>query len=198
MTRRHARLVRGSIAAGVSTGLAAVAHIAGGGAVPGVWGFLVPLIFSCLVAVNIAQARIRLAGLAVSTTVSHFAFHALFVVGTPTGQSAGSTGEHHHGAPSFPLDLASGVAPDAQMSLTHLTGALLTAVALHHAETVLAWLHRSAHDLLTALVGPREARPRPFCANRPGFRAVQRRETPSMRVILARAPHRGPPHLQVL
>lgn len=89
MSARWARVNRGLGAAVLSTFVAALFHVAGGGAVPSSLAITVSLTFSSLACIALAGHRLRLWSLTISVVLSQLAFHALFSLGQ--GVQAGSS-----------------------------------------------------------------------------------------------------------
>lgn len=119
------RVARGSAAATLSTFVALVSHVAGGGVVPTLVGVAVPLVLSLAVCTVLAGRRPTTTRLVVSVVASQFLFHVLFVVGVPTKISA----------------------VDGPVSgSTHAHSVVLTSSALHAhpAEHVMWWAHAVA------------------------------------------------------
>lgn len=90
---RRLRDARGPVAATVATSGALLTHLAGGGALPGWLGILVPWALSLAVCTALAGRRLSLWRTTASVALSQVLFHALFVLGTPTAAGA-SEGQH--------------------------------------------------------------------------------------------------------
>ncbi|RWZ52747.1 hypothetical protein ELQ90_02040 [Labedella phragmitis] len=136
------RVTRGAAAAGVSTFVALLSHVAGGGIVPAVEGVAVPLVLSLALCTALAGRRLSLPRLMASVVVSQVLFHALFVLGSPTGITATdgtTTAAHVH---SIVLDstAAHGHTDGAGMWWAHALAALVTIVALRRGERATAHL----------------------------------------------------------
>ena len=89
---RSARALRGALAAIVSTFVALLSHVAGGGEVPGLLGILVPLVLATAVCVPLAGRRLSVIRVSASVIASQVLFHALFVLGSAGNASASSAG----------------------------------------------------------------------------------------------------------
>lgn len=145
---RGTRVVRGAVAASVATFVALLSHVTAGGAVPGIFGIIVPLALSFPVCVAFAGRRPSLWRLGPAVALSQVLFHTLFVLGTyGTGRAA-----HVHGVATV-LDGPAGpvVTADAAMGGWHLIAAALTTLALHRGETTVALLRVLADRLVVWL-----------------------------------------------
>lgn len=135
------RVARGAAAAAVSTFVALLSHVAGGGLVPAVEGIVVPLVLSLAVCTVLAGRRLSLPRLAASVVVSQALFHALFMLGSPSGITAtdGTASAHVH---SVVLDstAAHGHTDGVGMWWAHAVAALVTVVALRRGERAIAHL----------------------------------------------------------
>lgn len=85
MSTRAARTLRGLAVAIVSTALAAISHVLGGGMTPSAPALLLGLAFATVTGVALAGKRTSTARLAASVVVGQGAFHAVFSVLTTTG-----------------------------------------------------------------------------------------------------------------
>jgi hypothetical protein len=158
--------------ASVATVAALLSHLAGGGAVPGWLGLLVPWALSLTVCTVLAGRRLELWRTTVSVGLSQVLFHTLFVLGAP---GAGASGAGASGAGSADRPMGHGVhgeyplppsspevspylpdliGADATMWLWHGAAAGVTVAVLFGGERVLtrlrelagqatAWLRRS-------------------------------------------------------
>lgn len=201
--RRQLRL--GFAAASVSTFVALASHLAAGGDVPGPLGVLFPLLVATAVSIRLAAIRRSTLRLAASVCVSQFVFHALFVLGVPTGATAGgSTAGHaaHHVDPAPAMaafePTAAHVHTSPAMWLLHAAAAIATTAALRHGEALIASL-----AALRAFVGgllalpafdgvalPVEPAQRPRAAHLPWVPALRER-------VVRCLAQRGPPALAV-
>ena len=142
MASRWARVVRGLLAATVATLVAALFHIAGGGAAPSVLALTLSLVFSVLACVALAGKRLALWRLTVSVGLSQFLFHTLFAL-SPSGSFAGADPSGHVHLGSHLVMVSSGnaasmpsMAPEsASMWISHGVAALVTIAALRFGET---------------------------------------------------------------
>ncbi|MGG7465245.1 hypothetical protein [Plantibacter sp. YIM 135347] len=165
---RSTRALRGMVAATLSTFVALLSHIAGGGAMPGPLGIVVPLVFSTLVCVMLAGRRLSLIRLSIAVAISQVLFHTLFVLGAVAGAggtgaaggsaggSASMAGHAMHGGPvmldaaAAPLAHSGHVAP--WMWIAHVVAGLITIAALHRGETILGRLAEVKELVLQRLV----------------------------------------------
>lgn len=197
---RAIRTLRGLVAATLSTFVALLAHIAGGGQMPGAVGVIVPLVLSVFVCVLLSGRRLALWRQSISVALSQFLFHGLFILGTTT--SAGvSTGSSAHAGHSITMVMTSpGMShggPDSiWMWVAHAGAAISTVAALHRGETTV-----SALLALTGYVLARFARTLPLPVEYPARQAstglslwLEHRPTP-LGVFASVTSHRGPPIL---
>ncbi|APF40236.1 hypothetical protein [Neomicrococcus aestuarii] len=96
------RVVRGLTTALMATLVALIAHLAGGGDMPGVTGIAVPLLLSLPFSLALAGKKLSVVRTSLAVAISQILFHALFVLGTPIPASPSSEasliGSHaHHG-----------------------------------------------------------------------------------------------------
>ena len=134
---------RGVAAAAVSTFVALLSHVVGGGAVPGAMGILAPLVLSTLVCVALAGRTLSLPRLSLSVAASQFLFHALFVLGASRTSETTTNALPHH-AHGLTGSAAAPVMPSAHLAhagtsmwIAHVCAGALTVAALYCAESVL-------------------------------------------------------------
>jgi len=202
MATRWARVLRGWLTAGISVFVAALSHVAGGGAIPGQLGVVLALTFagvSCVLLAGKTLSRVRLT---VSVGLSQVAFHLLFGLGAnPAGATVIDTGAgHHHGAPV--LELAGGAAAatlpmlaDPAMWLAHAVAAAVTIVVLRHGESAFWMLVELARTALVAVALPRlvPGESAPVAPARVPSTLADRLGLRDLAVIVTCRPHRGPP-----
>lgn len=183
---RTVRLVRGFVAGGFATLVAAVSHALAGGAI-GPLGVGVGLFFAGFLGMALTSRRPSRIRMGVSVAVSQLAFHALFsLLGGPGAVEA--SGSHHH-------EILTLVGPtahdhtDGWMWLAHAAAAVATILFLARAEAsvwalVVLAARRVVHEPgpvpEVPIAGPARvpaAAPRPLHPQRP----------------LDVAPRRGPP-----
>lgn len=148
------RLARAAFGAAVSTFVALGSHLVGGADAPSLAGWAVPLVLSFAVCVQFAGRELSLWRLAIAVSVSQALFHTMFMIGSGAA-SLSSDGHAHHGsavAVTVVDDAAHGAHSDAGMTLAHVGAAILTTLALHRAEWLLArgaallsWLRTALH-----------------------------------------------------
>ncbi|MFF2050794.1 hypothetical protein ACFVU2_04260 [Leifsonia sp. NPDC058194] len=207
MGSRPARAMRGTLASAVAIFVAALFHVAGGGAAPGLVPVALSLAFATLASIALTARKLSLWRLTLSVVLSQFLFHALFSLGDGTARFAAADGgpalDHLHTgahltmtAAAMPAAHADPAAPS--MWLTHATAVLVTVVALRFGERAFWSL------FVTARVGVlRFARLIAGAAPVPVLvvavvSAVAAAEPARLRDLglpLARLRHRGPPAL---
>lgn len=203
---RLARLSRGVLAAGFSTFVALFSHVLAGGAVPGVAGIAIPLVFATSTCMLLATLRFSWLRLTVSVAVSQVLFHTLFVAGTASSAvvqlsdpAAGGLHAGHAGHAAMTITTTGGSMAHAGhgggwMWLAHVVAAVVTIATLHRGEAVLARL-KGALGRLVALVVVHVARilvlpTRP----RPALPATQDAWVPLiLSVVSSGVVRRGPP-----
>lgn len=154
MSSRAARIGRGSVAALVSTFVAALSHVVAGGGGPGVIGLTLALTFSTLACIALAGRRLSTPRLSLAVILSQLMFHTLFTVGGAISTPSGLTGMSgmagmNHGALSGPLTTATTTLPTAGgalaatdsaptffswMLLAHVLAAVATIAMLRRGE----------------------------------------------------------------
>lgn len=165
---RSARLGRGFLAAAFSTVVALGSHVLAGGAMPGLLGIVVPLVFATSASITLAGLRRSWLRLSVSVALSQLLFHTLFVVGASSAATVavvGGTGPHAgHGVD--PVLMTLGSAADSAshaghaghagpwMMLAHAAAAVVTVVTLRRGEVVLARLTSLADSIFSVFVVP--------------------------------------------
>jgi hypothetical protein len=77
----RARIARGSVAALISTFLAALSHVAADGTGPGVVGFALSAAFALLACITLTGKTLSTLRLSLAVVMSQLMFHALFSVG---------------------------------------------------------------------------------------------------------------------
>lgn len=82
-SRSPVRLLRGGTAATLATAVALGGHLAGGGAMPGWLGLLLPWWLAVAASTLLAGTRFSLPRMGAAVLVSQALFHGLFVAGTP-------------------------------------------------------------------------------------------------------------------
>lgn len=160
MDTRWARLARGWVTAVVSVVVAAVSHVAGGGALPGSLGAVLALTFAGLASVALAGKTLSRLRLSASVMVSQFAFHALFGLGAgsaPMSMNDPGSG-HQHGTMMVGMTAPAGspqaMNVDTSMWLAHAVAAVITIVLLRRGERAFWALLALARTALVAVLPP--------------------------------------------
>lgn len=193
--QRHA--VRGVVVAVLATFVALLSHVLGGGETPGWLGILVPLVLSLPVCVGLARWRLSLPRLVLSIGLSQFLFHALFVIGAPSGAAAFSSPAGHgsHAVVFVAGEAATAAASGSlAMWLWHGVAAVVTIAAVQRGESALTRIRRTGARVLSwvaARIVP--AAPRPDATERPrlpapAFSSASRSVGPSFSPLLRRGP----------
>lgn len=162
-----ARAARGAVAATFATFVALASHVLAGGAVPGMLGIVVPLVFATSSCIALAGLRLSWVRLSVSVALSQLLFHSLFVIGAASAASvavvdgADHSGHAGHGADptimimgSTGASAAHGAHTGGSMWAAHALAALVTVVTLQRGEAVLTRLTRHAARLASVLLLP--------------------------------------------
>ncbi len=193
--QRSERLLKASVAACLSTGVAVAMHVAGGGAVPSAAGVAVPLLLAFAVSAQLAgnASRWRLGA---AVVFSQFVFHTLFSwgVGASVSVAPGQGPHAGHGTQGLALDVT-GVGHLAHAHFTptmiaaHALAALGTYAVLRHADVLLDAGRRWALWLVPQLHVHAKWRPAPLGINVPSPRPTL------LRSRIASSPRglRGPP-----
>lgn len=207
---RGVRVLRGGAVAGISVSIAAVSHVASGGATPGALGLIIALTMAVLVSIALAGRTLSLFRLSVSVVISQIVFHILFSLGadlpTPAAgsQPVGMLGMVMSGGHTTALpDLSSAHAAaalemsSAQMWFGHAVAAIVTIVVLRYGERAfwrlveLASARLARHVVVTDAMpaAPRVSRHRILAAlaDRGGLRPLD--------VLHSPRTHRGPPRV---
>ncbi|WP_374008819.1 hypothetical protein [Leifsonia sp. LS-T14] len=205
MESRWARLSRGMLASGAAIFVAALFHVAGGGAAPGPLALGLSMAFATLASVALTGRRLSLWRLVLAVGLSQFLFHLLFSLGGGPGggtvqfTTPGGTAHLHPGAH---LTMTMGAMPTAHTSalspamwLTHATAVLVTVIVLRFGERAFWGLFETARlriaraverlAVVPVMVGPSLA------TSTTGEPARLR----DLGLPLARLRHRGPPAL---
>ena len=180
--------------------MAALAHLSGGGAAPGVLGLALAAAFAVPASALLAGRTVSTVRLAASVVISQGAFHALLSFGAASTAVVRVTGGHHdptvHAMASVPAG-AHAALPDMHagpgMWVAHAAAAAATALALRHGERALWDLVRLARAGIRALRlrVPASVPPRGPRHHRVASAAhVAPRD---LDLLLIGAPRRGPP-----
>ena len=204
MGSRGARLTRGMLASGVAIFVAALFHVAGGGAAPGLLPLVLSMAFATLASVALTARRLSLWRLTVAVGLSQFLFHLLFSLGgggahfsAPNGMQHGGMQHLHAGAHltmtagAMPASHGSDLTPS--MWLTHLTAVLVTVVALRFGEQAFWGLFETARVRVARTIDRLEVAPVPVPRSVRPVAAVEPVRWRDLGLPLARLRHRGPP-----
>lgn len=147
MGSRWARVARGLLASCVAIFVAALFHVAGGGAAPGVLPLALSLAFSTVASIALTARSLSLWRLTIAVGFSQFLFHLLFGLGTGTATFSAPAGATHLHAGSHLTMTMPGVTPgtmpgpmpshdDLSLGMwgAHLTAVLVTVIALRFGE----------------------------------------------------------------
>ncbi|HEU4850360.1 MAG TPA: hypothetical protein VFS93_08120 [Terrimesophilobacter sp.] len=198
---RWTRVARGTLAALVSTFVAAFSHLVAGGPLPGAAGLALCLAFSWLVCIALAGRRWPRMRLAASIAASQAMFHGVFsalggtasAVPTTIPPVGAPTTGHDHGALALLTPLAGHTHTTGDMWLAHLTAAVVTFVALAYGERSAATIAGFARTIVLGLLA---RMPEPV-AESARVRLTATRihaEHPRVRRLeFAELRHRGPP-----
>lgn len=207
MSTRWTRVARGSLAALLSTFVAAFSHAIAGGSAPSVAALSLAIAFSTMICVALAGRGLSYWRIGASVAVSQVFFHTLFsLIATPAAQASGAAPASHTGhdmaamlIPTGPT--ASGASAPGISAITvdvaMISGHVLAAVATFAA---IVWGERAVRGMLcSALL--RVSRfaalllPTPVFAPRAvRLGSVRRIDAPAvLEVLRASLWHRGPP-----
>lgn len=152
---RSVRVARGTLAALVSTFVAAFSHAVAGGPLPGTAALALCFVFSWLVCIALAGRRWPRMRLAASVAASQVMFHFLFAsLGSGTTAAlpaAGISLGHDHGAPLVLGPVADHTHAAGDMWLAHLVAAIVTFVALAFGERSATAVVDAARRLVVSL-----------------------------------------------
>ncbi|WP_025156122.1 hypothetical protein [Leifsonia aquatica] len=207
MGSRPARATRGALASAVAIFVAALFHVAGGGAAPGVVPVALSLAFATIASIALTSRRLSLWRLTASVVLSQFLFHALFSLGDGTARFVAAdgtvpSGHLHAGAhltmtgATMPASHADPTAPS--MWLTHAAAVLVTVVALRFGERAFWSLFQTARvgvvrfAELVAGIAPIPVR---VVAVVSAVAAAEPARLRDLGLPLARLRYRGPPAL---
>lgn len=151
---RPQRAIRGVAASALAVFVAALFHVAGGGAEPGLLALVASTVLASPAAVVLAGRRSSLWRLAITIALSQFLFHFLFGLGQPSDvRFAGDAAMA--GMPGMRLAVSGGAASGlatSSMWAGHVAAALVTIVAIRHGEQVMRrMLELAARFGVTAL-----------------------------------------------
>jgi hypothetical protein len=204
MSTRWTRVARGSLAALVSTFVAAFSHAVAGGTAPSVAAVSLAIAFSMIACIALAGRGLSYWRIGTSVAVSQVFFHTLFsLIATPSATSGTASSAHgaHAGhdmtAMLIPTAGEASGASAITLDVAMIAGHVLAAVATFAA---IVWGERTVRGLMGAAL-LRVTRfstllvPTPVVA-RPAVRLgrVRRIDAPAtLEVLRASVWHRGPP-----
>jgi hypothetical protein len=184
VTQRHARALRGTVAAAVATVIAATAHTLAGGGAPSPALVAAVGILAAPAAVALAGRRLSPWRVGMIVLASQALFHLAFAITA----GADPTAPHAH----HTMVLAGGVTPvalpDAPMLVAHALAAIATAAGLYGGERMLRALGRGIHAILSRA---RVSAPLPVVPRLVASTRV--RESRPARIALSGLSRRGPP-----
>ncbi|WP_374946331.1 hypothetical protein [Agreia sp.] len=200
MSTRWTRVARGSLAALVSTFVAAFSHAVAGGTAPSVAALSLAVAFSTLVCVALAGRGLSYWRVGASVAVSQVFFHSLFsLIATPVAHATGAAPVAHSGHDMAAMLVPTGVEASGALTadVAMIAGHVLAAVATFAA---IVWGERAVRSMLAgALVRVSRfaalVRPAPvFVSRAVRLGRVRRIDAPAMlEVLRASVWHRGPP-----
>lgn len=200
MATRWARFVRGWLTAFVAVLVAALSHVAGGGASPGPISLALAVAFAGMICVVLAGTTLSLPKLTASVVLSQVLFHALFGLDGTSAATLSASGHHGSGVvvigatDSASAVAAAGVHDMGWMWIAHVVAALLTIIALRRGEQSFWSLVDFARLALVAI-----ARDLGVIVTLPRHRAhimailAHRFVATDLAVLLSPMRHRGPP-----
>lgn len=199
MGSRWARLTRGTLASGAAILVAALFHVAGGGAAPGPVPLALSMAFATLASVALTARRLSLWRLTLAVGLSQFLFHALFSLGGGGAHFASADGMTHLHAgahltmtmTAMPASHGSELSPS--MWLTHATAVLVTVIALRFGERAFWGLFETARVRIARVADRLVVVPVPVAASLAAPAAAEPARLRDLGLPLARLRHRGPP-----
>ncbi len=201
MGTRWARVCRGMLASTTAIFVAALFHVAGGGAAPGPVALALSLTFATLGSIALTARRLSLWRLVAAVGLSQFLFHALFSLGEGGARFTAPAGMTHMHT-GMQLVMATGAMPAAHgselapsMWLTHATAVLITVVALRFGEQAFWGLFQTARVRVARAAGRLVAIPVPVRSAVVPVAAAEPARLRDLGLPLARLRHRGPPAL---
>jgi len=151
---RRQRALRGVGASALAVFVAALFHVAGGGAEPTAVAMAVGFLLAAPVCVLLAGRRPALWRLALSVAVAQFGFHFLFGLGQPSDVTFGGD-TAMAGMPGMQLAVSGGAPAELATSTMwagHAAAALVTIAALRHGEQLMRRMLQLAARFLVRVV----------------------------------------------
>ncbi|MFF1876681.1 hypothetical protein [Leifsonia sp. NPDC058230] len=209
MGSRWARVTRGLLASAVAIFVAALFHVAGGGAAPGPIALALSFAFATLASLLLTARRLSAWRLTVSVVLSQLLFHLLFGIGGGTAAfsvSGGAAGMAHlHAGSHLVMSAAGGASVHADMGalpttpamwLSHAMAVLITVIALRFGERAFWGLFETARMGVARIVSHLASTAPAVLAPAASPAAAVESEPSLLRDLglpLARLRHRGPP-----
>jgi uncharacterized membrane protein (GlpM family) len=200
--------MRGTVVASLSVVVAAFSHVAGGGAAPGALGVILASTFSVLACIAVGSRPASPLRTTISVGLSQIVFHLVFSLGAHLPGDATSTGSGdmlgmvmsggrtpHLPDLSTPGALSAAATDDVRMWLGHALAAVVTILVLLHGERALLTVVRLGAARLLRLAIVSEALPAALGVARHVVVTAlgDLRGVPSLDLLLASRPYRGPP-----
>jgi hypothetical protein len=154
MNRRQQRALRGAGAAALAVFVAALFHVAGGGAAPSALALVVSFVLAAPACVLLAGHRPALWRLTLSVALSQFAFHFLFGLGQPSDvRFSGDAGMA--GMPGMHLQVTGGsgaALATSSMWAGHVAAVLVTVAAVRHGDRVIERMRELATRFVVRVI----------------------------------------------
>ncbi|HEV7948490.1 MAG TPA: hypothetical protein VGP24_01860 [Glaciihabitans sp.] len=195
---RGIRVLRGTLGAAFALFVAALSHVAGGGALPSPAALALAFALASLLCIALSGRALSLWRTAASVGASQALFHGLFSgltggVSVLPGSSAGHAG--HSSTTSVLVDSAAHTASthSPAMWLAHAVAAIITIIALRYADTALHTVREAAHlvfGITASLLVPVHV-----CQDAPRVRigSTKAVRPKDLSVLFSALRHRGPP-----
>ena len=204
LAARRFRVMAAFAIAGVSTVIAASAHMAAGGATPSLVAVALALVVSGSLGMLVVSTRLTRTRTAVAVVLDQLVFHTLFAffgasgAGTGSTLSTGSAGGLHGGHSNMSLTIsdAASASPAAAMIASHLGAAVIAYALLRRGITAItAILVALSTSFARAFAGPATLIPLPVAQR---VRAAGELQAPVASEPTRLAAPRGPPMLSVV
>jgi hypothetical protein len=202
MGSRWARATRGLLASGVAIFVAALFHVAGGGAAPGPVPLALSLAFATLGSIALTSRRLSLWRLTVSVTLSQFLFHLLFGLGSSTATLSPAGGGHLHLGSHLVMSVAAGASGHADMGIvptsaamwfSHAAAVLVTVIALRFGERAFWELFETARMGVARFAAHLATTPIALALTPAPAVEAEPSRLRDLGIPLGRLRHRGPP-----
>ncbi|MFF1635377.1 hypothetical protein [Leifsonia sp. NPDC058248] len=199
-------MTRGLLASGIAIFVAALFHVAGGGAAPGPLPLALSLAFATLASIALAGRRLSLWRLTVSVVLSQFLFHLLFGLGTGTATLSPAGEGHVHLGSHLVMSVAAGASGHADMGVvpssasmwfSHAAAALVTVVALRFGERAFWELFETARMGVARFAAHLATAPVTLFFTPATAVEAEPSRLQDLGIPLGRLRHRGPPRAAV-